>query len=161
MTEPAARPGTVVTVLDTPALKVTATRVPHGNMSPAYAYRFDTADGSVVFSGDTSRSDDLIALARGCDLLVHEAVDAAWFEETGLPATVVEHMREVRTDIAEVGGIAAAAGARQVVLSHLAPADPTQFPDREWAAAARASARAAGYRGRLTVGHDLMRIPLT
>ncbi|MGA5115082.1 MBL fold metallo-hydrolase [Streptomyces pseudogriseolus] len=161
VTELAARPGTVVTVLDTPALKVTATRVPHGNMSPAYAYRFDTADGSVVFSGDTSRSDDLITLARDCDLLVHEAVDAAWFEETGLPATVVEHMREVHTDIAEVGGIAAAAGARQVVLSHLAPADPTQFPDREWAAAARASARAAGYRGRLTVGHDLMRIPLT
>ncbi|MEV5696478.1 hypothetical protein AB0L55_03140 [Streptomyces anthocyanicus] len=56
---------------------------------------------------------------------------------------------------------AAAAGARQVVLSHLAPADPAQFSDREWGAAARASARAAGYRGRVTVGHDLMRIPLS
>ncbi|MFH9811643.1 MBL fold metallo-hydrolase [Streptomyces olivaceus] len=161
VTELSARPGTVVTVLETATVKVTATRVPHGNMSPAYAYRFDTADGSVVFSGDTSRSDDLIALARDCDLLVHEAVDAAWFEESGLPATVVEHMREVHTDIAEVGRIAAAAGARHVVLSHLAPADPTQSPDREWAAAGRASARAAGYRGRVTVGHDLMRIPLS
>ncbi|MFF9488238.1 hypothetical protein [Streptomyces sp. NPDC014676] len=69
-------------------------------------------------------------------------------------------MGEVHTDVAEVGGIAAAAGARQLVLSHLAPADPPQFPAREWAAAARASARAAGYRGRVTVGHDLMRIPL-
>ncbi|MFG3155916.1 hypothetical protein ACGF7W_28195 [Streptomyces sp. NPDC048219] len=109
----------------------------------------------------TRRSDDLIALAGDCDLLVHEVVDAAWFEEQGLPATVVEHMRQVHTDIGEIGAIAAAARARQVVLSHLAPADPTQFTDRQWAAAARASARAAGYRGRITVGHDLMRIPLT
>ncbi|MDO0929913.1 MBL fold metallo-hydrolase [Streptomyces sp. TG1A-8] len=66
--ELSARPGTVITLLETATMKVTATRVPHGNMSPSYAYRFDTADGSVVFSGDTSRSDDLIALARGCDL---------------------------------------------------------------------------------------------
>ncbi|MEW2289917.1 MBL fold metallo-hydrolase [Streptomyces sp. NPDC047841] len=160
VTELPARPGTVVTVLETATVKVTATRVPHGNMSPSYAYRFDTADGSVVFSGDTSRSDDLVALARGCDLLVHEAVDATWFEEQGMPARLVDHMREVHTDISEVGEIAAAAEARRVVLSHLAPADPTQFPDREWAAAARSSARAAGYRGHLTVGHDLMRIPL-
>ncbi|MBT2488627.1 MBL fold metallo-hydrolase [Streptomyces sp. ISL-96] len=160
VTELSARPGSVVTVLDTPALKVTATRVPHGNMSPSYAYRFDTADGSVVFSGDTSRSDDLIALARDCDLLVHEAADTAWFEQQGLPARLVEHMREVHTDISEVGAIATAAGARHVVVSHLAPADPTQFPQREWASAAHASARAAGYRGRVTVGHDLMRIPL-
>lgn len=160
VTELSARPGTVVTVLETSELKVTATRVPHGNMSPSYAYRFDTGHGSVVFSGDTRRSDDLVALARDCDLLVHEVVDAAWFEEQGLPAAVVEHMRQVHTDISEIGGIAAAARARQVVLSHLAPADPTQFTDRQWATAARASARAAGYRGRVTVGHDLMRIPL-
>ncbi|MEU8704879.1 MBL fold metallo-hydrolase [Streptomyces sp. NBC_01460] len=158
--ELSARPGTVVTVLETPALKVTATRVPHGNMSPAYAYRFDTEHGSVVFSGDTSRSDDLIALARDCDLLVHETIQSAWFEEQKLPTPVVEHMRQVHTDIGEIGGIAAAARARQVVLTHLAPAGPQQFTDRQWSAAARDSARAAGYRGRITVGHDLMRIPL-
>ncbi|WP_238697545.1 hypothetical protein [Streptomyces sp. E2N166] len=51
--------------------------------------------------------------------------------------------------------------ARQVVVSSPAPADPTRFTDRQWAAAARASARTAGYRGRITVGHDLMRIPLS
>lgn len=66
----------------------------------------------------------------------------------------------MHTGISEVGGAAAAAGARRVVVSHLAPADPSQFPESEWAAAARAAARTAGYRGRVTVGHDLMRIPL-
>lgn len=160
VTELSGRPGSVETVLDTPTLKVTATRVPHGNMSPAHAYRFDTANGSIVFSGDTSRSDDLISLAQDCDLLIHETVNTALFEQQGLPASVVQHMREVHTDIGEIGEIADAARARRVVLSHLAPADPAQLPDREWAVAARASARAAGYRGRITVGHDLMRIPL-
>ncbi|WP_425826122.1 MBL fold metallo-hydrolase [Streptomyces fractus] len=152
--------GSVGTVLDTPALKVTATRVQHGNMSPAYAYRFDTAHGSVVFSGDTRRSDDLIALARDCDLLVHEAMDASWFEEQHLPAALIKHMHEVHTDVTEIGEVARAARARHVVINHLSPADPTQRPDEEWAAAARASARSAGYRGRVTVGRDLMRIPL-
>ncbi|MEU0741616.1 MBL fold metallo-hydrolase [Streptomyces sp. NPDC006134] len=82
--------------------------------------------------------------------------DTTWFERQGMPAGLVEHMRHVHTGI---GGIAATARARRVVLSHLAPADPARLPDAEWAAA-RASARKAGYRGRVTVGHDLMRIPL-
>lgn len=160
VTELPARWGTVETVLDTPRLKVTAARVPHGNMSPSYAYRFDTQHGSVVFSGDTTRSDELVTLARGCDLLVHEVVDTSWFEKQGMPKRLVTHMREVHTDVSEIGEVAAAVRARRVVLSHLAPADPVQLPDHEWNAAARASARAAGYRGRITVGHDLMRIPL-
>ena len=39
---------------------------------PALGYRFDTADGSLVFSGDTTVDDDLIALAQGADILVHQ-----------------------------------------------------------------------------------------
>ncbi|MGO8731050.1 MAG: hypothetical protein ACLQK8_31000 [Streptosporangiaceae bacterium] len=53
-----------VTVADDAAVLVTAVAVTHGRAAPALAYRFDTADGSVVFSGDTTVSDDLIALAR-------------------------------------------------------------------------------------------------
>jgi ribonuclease Z len=35
------------------------------------AFRFDTADGSVCYSGDSGLSDELVELARGCDLLIH------------------------------------------------------------------------------------------
>ncbi|MFG2660176.1 hypothetical protein [Streptomyces sp. NPDC048425] len=83
-----------------------------------------------------------------------------WFDEQRSPAPVVDHMRRVHTDRREIGGTATDARARQVVLSHLAPADPTQMPEHHGAAAARASARKASYQGRMTVGHDLMHLPL-
>ena len=35
------------------------------------AFRFDTAEGSVCYSGDSGLSDDLVELARGCDVLIH------------------------------------------------------------------------------------------
>jgi len=46
-------------------VKVTAARVRHPPIVHAYAYRFDAADRSIVISGDTAYSPELIALARG------------------------------------------------------------------------------------------------
>ena len=58
-----------VVVLDDDAVRVSAVVVTHGRAVPALGYRFDTADGAVVFSGDTTVNDDLIALARGAEIL--------------------------------------------------------------------------------------------
>ena len=55
-------------------VKVTAARVRHPPVVPAFGYRFDAADRSIVISGDTAPSDELIALARGADVLVHDAL---------------------------------------------------------------------------------------
>jgi ribonuclease BN (tRNA processing enzyme) len=52
---------------------VRAVLVDHPPIKVAFAYRFDTADRSVVFSGDTRKTDSLIELARGADVLVWEA----------------------------------------------------------------------------------------
>jgi len=41
---------------------------------PAYRYRFDYKGQSVVISGDTAKSVNWIANARGADLLIHEAL---------------------------------------------------------------------------------------
>jgi ribonuclease BN (tRNA processing enzyme) len=35
------------------------------------AYRLDAADGSVCYTGDSGRSDAIVELARGCDVLIH------------------------------------------------------------------------------------------
>jgi ribonuclease BN (tRNA processing enzyme) len=51
-----------VVVFDDGVIRVTAVAVLHGRAVPALAYRFDTAAGSVVFSGDTAVNDNLIAL---------------------------------------------------------------------------------------------------
>jgi len=52
---------------------VTAFRVRHGEWPQAFGYRFDTPGRSIVLSGDTSPSDELVAHCRRCDVLIHEA----------------------------------------------------------------------------------------
>lgn len=53
-------------------VKVTAFLVDHGAVEPAYGYRIDFGDRSVVISGDTTYSETLVAQARGADVLIHE-----------------------------------------------------------------------------------------
>lgn len=53
-------------------VRVTAFQVDHGIVNPAYGYRIDFGDRSVVISGDTTYSETLVEHARGTDLLIHE-----------------------------------------------------------------------------------------
>lgn len=64
----------VVLPEDDNGVTVTATLVNHAPVFPAFAYRFDPPDGSIVFSGDTSPSENLVRLARDADILVHEVL---------------------------------------------------------------------------------------
>ena len=107
---------------------VRAARVAHPPIREAYAYRFDTADWSVVISGDTAPSASLVALARGADVLVHEVLlqDAAeiskWVgEPTGHP--LVQHIVRSHTSFRDLGRIARDAGVGKLVLSHYVPGD--------------------------------------
>ena len=61
------------TVLHDENVTVRCAIVNHPPVKPAFAYRFDSQDRSIVISGDTTRSDALIGLAKGADVLVHEA----------------------------------------------------------------------------------------
>lgn len=70
-------------VFDEQGIKVTAFLVDHSPVTPAFGYRVDYSGHSVVLSGDTRVSENLIRFAQGVDVLVHEALDAdtirAWF----------------------------------------------------------------------------------
>ena len=55
-------------------VKVTAFDVDHQPIKPAFGYRIDYAGRSVVLSGDTRYSENLIKYAKGADLLIHEVV---------------------------------------------------------------------------------------
>lgn len=63
-------------VLDEQGVKVTAFRVDHGPVKPAFGYRIDYRGRSIVLSGDTRPSDNLLKFAQGVDVLVHEGLDA-------------------------------------------------------------------------------------
>jgi hypothetical protein len=134
-------------------VKVTATLVDHAPVFPSLAFRFDTDDGSVTFSGDTAPSDNLIKLAAGSDIMVHEIIDRAWaealFPEPRTPAAeaTLGHLLESHTTIEDIGTVAQAAGAKKTVLSHMVPLDN---PASRWMEGQR------GYDGQLIVGKDLM-----
>ena len=136
---------------------VTCALVPHPEVSPAFAYRFDTPDRSIVISGDTARSDALIELARGADVLVHEvmwlpAIDRLVGADTNA-RTLKKHIVDSHTSVEDAARVAQAAGVKTLVLSHFVPADDDQITDDMWAAAARAH-----FKGRVVVGTDLMEV---
>jgi ribonuclease BN (tRNA processing enzyme) len=59
------------------AVRVIAFPVKHGSWKYAYGYRFEAKDKVIVFSGDTTYSDEVARAAAGCDILVHEVYSAA------------------------------------------------------------------------------------
>ena len=138
-------------------VRVTATLVNHAPVYPAFAYRFDTTNGSVVFSGDTNVNSNLIRLAKGADVLVHEVIDTAWVDSlypkprNAAQEAKAHHLVHAHTAALDVGAVAEAAGVKTLVLSHLAPADSDP---RRWAAASK------GFSGNVIVGRDLQWIPL-
>jgi ribonuclease BN (tRNA processing enzyme) len=147
-----------VAVFEDGVVRVTAVAVTHGRAVPALAYRFDTADGSVVFSGDTTVNDDLIALAQGADILVHHVADLGYLERHGMTGAALQRMAALHTDVTEVGGVAERARVRELILSHYLPAELDAITDAEWAECA-----GQGFTGRTTSGRDGLRrtLPLS
>ena len=141
-----------VVVVDDPAVRVTAVAVTHGHAVPALGYRFDTADGSVVFSGDTTVNDDLIALAQGADILVHQVADLGYLKRHGMTDAELGRMTALHTDVTEVGGVAERARVRELILSHYLPADPDAITEADWAQRA-----GQGFGGITTAGRDGLR----
>ena len=138
-------------------VKVTATLVDHPLVAPAFAYRFDGADRSIVISGDTARSDNFVKLARGADVLVHEAmwlpaVDRILARDLNA-SRLKEHLLASHTAVEDCGRVAEAAGVKTLVLSHLVPGGDATITDEMWSNAARQH-----FKGRIIVGKDLMEI---
>lgn len=138
-------------------VKVTAARVEHPLVPDAFAYRFDAPDRSIVISGDTHRSDNLARLARGADVLVHEAMWVPGVDRlvafSPNATTLKKHIIDSHTPVEEVGQVAAAAGVKTLVLSHLVPAQDDRLTDQMWIDLARAH-----FQGQIIVAKDLMEI---
>ena len=143
-TAPATAP---FTVFEDDRVRVRATLVPHGPAFPAFAFRFDSDHGSVTFSGDTTYSDNLIALAHRTDLLVHEAINVVGFDG---PPALVDHLLAGHVEVQKVGPVAQRAQAGRLVLSHVGDLAAPVIDRRTWV---RWASR--GYDGPVRVGNDL------
>ena len=138
-------------------VKVTAALVHHPPVVPAFAYRFDAVDRSIVISGDTAPSDNLIKLAKGVDVLVHDALYVPGVDRlvARVPnaATLKQSIMSHHTTAEDAGRVAQAAGVKMLVLSHLVPPDDPAITDQMWIDAARVH-----FRGPVIVGKDLLEI---
>jgi len=134
-------------------IKVTAMLVDHYTVKPALAYRFETPDRTIVFSGDTTYFPKLADFARGADVLVHEvlylpAIDSQPVTK-GAP-TMRDHILRSHTSAENVGKIAQAANVKMVVLSHLVPFSK-KITDSMWIDRVRHH-----FNGEVLVAHDGM-----
>ena len=129
----------------------------------SFAFRFETPDRVVVFSGDTGACGSVLStFAKGADILVHEVIDLPAIEtalatrgdgSNSLPGqreALLAHMRNEHTTPEEVGRVAQAAGVKKVVLTHLVTGTRTDG-DASYIEAVKKH-----YSGQVVVARDLM-----
>lgn len=148
-------------VYEASGVKVTAFLVDHGPVKPALGYRVDFGGHSVVLSGDTKPSDNLVKFARGADVLIHELgrpkddpalvgppdepMPGGFGATRAQARTIAEH----HTDAAEVSRVFQRVAPKLAVFSH------ANVPTAETLATVR-----SGYAGRVEFGADLMTIEI-
>jgi ribonuclease BN (tRNA processing enzyme) len=128
---------------------VRAVSVPHAQpYLESLAYRLDTPEGSVCYSGDCGPSKALVRLAQGCNVLIHMCYYiSGTVSEADWVKGVAGHM--------EVAQVARDAKARNLVLTHI----PSQM---DVPGIRERIIRDIGsvYDGHVFWGEDLMEIPL-
>ena len=133
-------------------LTVTAFAVDHGPVKPAFGYRVDFAGHSVVLSGDTRYSDNLIKFSRGTDLLIHEVIDPEAYATADRlfsperKEKVIAH----HTTPEQAGMVFSQVKPKLAVYSHIVPVDVPHLV---------AQTRKT-YSGPLEVGEDLMTLEI-
>ena len=133
---------------------------PHPGIS--LSFRFDLADRSIVYSGDTGPSEALEELARGADLLVCEMMDVdavladirRFRPDLPLPAlgAIEAHLRAHHVTPEQVGELAAATDVSQLVITHMAPSITSEGIE-----AGYRSTIAQSYSGEIEFANDLDR----
>ena len=130
-------------------IKVTAFPNAHGEWTSTFGYRFDTADRSIVVSGDTNPSEALIRHCQKCDVLIHEA-----YSDTYRPADMancLEYRGRYHTTTSQLAEIAAKTNPGLLIIHHRG----VGLGDREISEAQYIAEMHKGWSGRVVVGHDL------
>jgi ribonuclease BN (tRNA processing enzyme) len=130
---------------------VTAFPVHHGTMENSFGFRFETADRTIVVSGDTSPIQSLIDHCGDCDVLIHEAYSLASLENAS--PTWREFRRTHHTSSRELADIANTVKPGLLVLYHRSNAGGAMLtPDSEDVLLAEIR---QSYDGDVVAAHDL------
>ena len=109
---------------------VTPIAVDHHVIEPAFGYRIDFGGYSVVVSGDTAYSENLIHHSADADLLIHEVMSPALekFVRKTFPSEVADDIVALHTLAPDVGRVFHNSAIRLGVLTHL-DNDPKHIPE--------------------------------
>jgi len=149
---------------DQDGVRITVIAVDHAPVAPAFGYRIDYKGRSVVISGDTTYSDELVAAAMDVDVLMHEALqpvmvaqmrDAAAAKGQPNIAKVMGDILDYHASPADAARAASAANAGALVLYHIVPPLPSSLLD-----AAFLGDAASYYKGPIRVAEDGLLISL-
>lgn len=141
-------------------LKITAIRVDHAPIEPAFGYRIDYKDRSISISGDTVYSEEFIAGSAGVDVMFHEALNrdmvskvSAKLSERGAAngAKIFADILDYHTSPEEAARAAQKAGVEQLVLYHIVPQLPVEMLEPVFLGDAKSE-----FDGPITVGQDGM-----
>lgn len=157
---PFAIEGESAVVFEKDGLTVTAFKVDHDPVSPAVGYRFDYKGRSVVVSGDTAKSAVLERVAKGADLLLHEALQprmvnkmTAALDKKGLgnTAKITKDILDYHASPEEAADSARKAGVGHLVFTHIVPPFPSRFFNPAFLGGAPKR-----FKGEIVVGEDGM-----
>ena len=122
---------------------VTVTAFATKHAMESYGYRFDTADRSIVISGDTNPTRATIDACNGCDVLIHEVHTPAALATR--PETFQQFAGKYHSTTAQLAQLAQQAKPRLLILYHwVALSREELFDDMR-----------ARYAGLFVVGRDL------
>ncbi|GBD16018.1 Ribonuclease BN [bacterium HR26] len=136
-------------IYDDSKLRVRAVPVIHS--APTLAFRFDYGGKALVISGDTAYCPALVELARGADVLVHDAclAPALALQPNPLWGDLAERLRHHHATPAEAARVAREGGVRILVLTHFLRG-ASEGPALEEAR--------RGFDGEIILGRDLLEI---
>jgi ribonuclease Z len=113
-------------VLEKGGLKITAFEVDHTPLRPAFGFRVDYGGRSVVLSGDTRVSENLIRHAQAVDLLIHEVASPESFQRAGTRPERARSVIEHHVTPQQAGQVFARVKPRLAVYSHIVQPDATE-----------------------------------
>lgn len=133
---------------------ITTFAVDHHVVEPAFGFRVDAGEFSVVISGDTAYSDNLIRHSMDTDVLIHEVMSPALehFVRTTFSQEVADGIVALHTLAPDVGRVFTQARPRLGVLTHL-DNDPARIPEL-------AAQIESTWSGDFVVAEDLMAIEI-
>jgi ribonuclease Z len=142
-------------------ITVKAFEVDHRPVKPAYGFRFEAGGRAITISGDTNPCPGLLNGSKDADIMVCDSMNVALMQVLEqqlrsignlIQADLLEDAHTYHAPISGMAEVAAQAGVKHLVLSHLLP--PVQDAQVERFIDGLSDI----FDGPITVGRDLMRL---